>query len=170
MITDLTTGPKSEPVTLAQTKDHLRVDITDDDDLISALIQGARRKIELDQHRQHMTATWTGYLDSFPAGTEIELPYPPLQSVTSVKYLDADGTSQTFSSGDYSVDTTREPGRVILGYNKSWPTAQAIQKAGTIIFVAGYRTPFTANASSDAVTDDSGVFFDDDGVQCISTT
>jgi uncharacterized phiE125 gp8 family phage protein len=68
----------------------------------------------------------------------IELPYAPLQSVTSVTYYDTDETSATFSSDDYIVDTYSEPGRVYLGYGKTWPSTTLRPVNGVVIqYVCG---------------------------------
>jgi len=52
----------------------------------------------------------------------------------------ADGTETTFSSDNYTVDTDSEPGRVVLGYEKVWPTATLHHDEYPIeiTYVAGY--------------------------------
>jgi len=138
MAITLSTGPAIEPVTLAQAKAHLRFDSTDENDLITTLISVARRKIEQWEWRAHITQTWTLKLDAFPKEDVIYLPRPPLQSVSSVKYLDGDGVLQTVDSGDYDVDSTSEPGRLKPAYGEVWPTPRTQMGAVTICFVAGY--------------------------------
>jgi uncharacterized phiE125 gp8 family phage protein len=135
----LATAPASEPVTLAEAKAHLRVDISDDDTLIDGLIASARRYFEEAARRALITQTWRLSLDGWPSGDEIELPRPPLQSVTSVIYKDQDGNATTWAAANYIVDTDSEPGRIVLAYGQSWPTgvlypANPIQ----ITYKAGY--------------------------------
>jgi uncharacterized phiE125 gp8 family phage protein len=78
-------------------------------------------------------------LDSFPSERIIKIPLPPLQSVTSIKYYDPEGTETVFPSDDYEVDTYSKPGRISLGYGKSWPSATLRPVNGVIIeFKAGY--------------------------------
>jgi hypothetical protein len=67
-----------------------------------------------------------------------ELPRPPLVSVTSIKYLDADHVEQTFSSADYWVSGVGRTGRITLKSGSSWPTVGAYPDAVVIRFVAGY--------------------------------
>jgi Phage gp6-like head-tail connector protein len=55
----------TEPVTLAEAKLHLRIDNTDDDDLISALITTARKWAEDYCDRTFVESTYTMMLDSF---------------------------------------------------------------------------------------------------------
>jgi uncharacterized phiE125 gp8 family phage protein len=61
-----TTPPAVEPVSLAEAKLHLRVDITDDDALITGLIQGARYAAENMCRRVMVTQSWGLTLDGFP--------------------------------------------------------------------------------------------------------
>ncbi|MFV2082811.1 MAG: hypothetical protein ACC669_13255, partial [bacterium] len=70
-----------------------------------------------------ITQTWYAYYDKWPAGRFIELSYPPLISVTAVKYRKETGDTgydNTFS--DTIVDIVNEPGRVVLGVDESWPS------------------------------------------------
>lgn len=137
--TTLQTAATIEPVTLDQAKKQCRVTIDDDDTYITDLITVARQMAEKHQARAYNTQTWRLYLAAFPASEYIELPWPPLQSVTHVKYTDSGGTQSTFASTEYIVDTDSEPGRIVLGYNKSWPT-DTLQpgNAVEIQYVAGY--------------------------------
>lgn len=115
------TEPAKEPVTTAEAKLHLRVDLSDDDALIDTLIITARRMVESECLHALITQTWEYFIEEFPEGEEIELPWPPLQSVTSVKYKDYDGDTNTLSTDVYFVDTDSTPGRIILKPGQSWP-------------------------------------------------
>ncbi len=132
----LVTPPAAEPVTLSEAKAHLRVTATDDDSSITAQIAAARVWAEDFTQRALITQTWDLKLDAF--ADEMEIPLPPLQSVTSVKYLDADGAEQTLAATEYTVDTAAERGLVRLAYGKAWPATRAQANAVTIRFVAGY--------------------------------
>jgi uncharacterized phiE125 gp8 family phage protein len=118
------TAPSVEPVTIAEAKTHLRITASDDDTYIANLITAIREYIELRVRRALITQTWNLYLDGWPAGTSIELPRPPLQATgVSVTYTDVDGTDTVFAATNYDVDTDSEPGRIVLGYGISWPSA-----------------------------------------------
>ena len=68
MALKLVTAPAAEPVTLAEIKEHLRVDSDLEDALISALITAARQWAETYQGRAYITQTW-----NFLVGSEEEL-------------------------------------------------------------------------------------------------
>lgn len=140
----LITAPTVWPVNAAELADqHLRLTSSDgeNEDLVP-ILAAAVDYFELECRRQLITATWEQQLDAFPAapGDErvIRLPKPPLQSVTSVQYVDEAGATQTFSSSKYTVDTASEPGRIILKDNESWPATAVVAAAVKITFVAGY--------------------------------
>ena len=129
-----TVEPTTEPVTLAETKAHLGVTIPDDDARIQALIKAAREWVESTTGQALISQTWVVKLGAFPAGDILKLPKPPIQSITSVAYLDSDGDSQTFT--DYTLDSIGE--RIFLNYGEDWPTTQGIENAITITYIAGY--------------------------------
>ena len=130
------TAPTVEPVSLEELKAHLRVDIDDDDALITSIGKAARQQAEVYTGRAFCTQTWDLFLDSWP--TVIYLPYPPLSSVTSITYTDTAGDSQTVSTSVYTVDTDSEPGRIYLAYGQTWPTTRGIRHAITVRYVCGY--------------------------------
>lgn len=136
----LATAPTDEPVTVAEAKAHLRVDIDDDDDLIEGLIATARQFVEVHVlRRATLTQTWDMYLDAWPESDRVAIPLPPLQSVSWVKYTDDTGTITTLSSSNYLVDTVSEPGRLVLKSGYTWPatTLQAVNGVN-IRFVCGW--------------------------------
>lgn len=135
----LTTAPAAEPVSTAEAKTHMRVSTSADDTYIDTLIKAARMDSENFQHRQLITATYTLTIDRFPTADYIDLPRPPLQSVTSVKYYDNAGTQQTFSSSYYTVDISTAPGRIYVDRDTGWPSdVDDRRNAVEIIYVAGY--------------------------------
>jgi uncharacterized phiE125 gp8 family phage protein len=132
----ITTEPTIEPITLTEAKLHLRVDGTDDDALITSLIKAARQLCEEYQNRAYITQTITWKLDGFPC--EFTVPRPKLQSVTSIKYIDANGTQQTLVSSIYDVDIYSEPARIVLAYGQVWPLLRGDINSVEVIFKAGY--------------------------------
>ena len=135
----LQTAPSEEPLTTAEAKSHLRVDFTDDDTLIDALVVAAREYGEGFTGRAFVTQTWDYFADRFPADNgAIYLPRPTLQSVTTLKYVDTDGTQQTLASSKYRVDINSEPGRVTPAYGEEWPSIRPVTNAVEVRFKAGY--------------------------------
>lgn len=133
-----TTAPSVEPLSLADAKEHLSITGTDDDSRVTDLIPVATRYIEGATGRQYITASWTWELPWFPGASVFAVPRPPLQSVTSIKYIDTGGTLQTLSTDVYEAGTTSSPGVIALKYQQSWPATRGAINAVSIVFVAGY--------------------------------
>ena len=136
MATILDTAPTEYPVTLNEAKSHLRVDGNDSDGDITALIDQATKYVESVTGRALVTQTWKVVLDSLP--TELKLPKPPLQSVSSISYQDANNATQTLGASNYTVDTNSQPGRVVQSYSGTYPNTYPDLNAVTITFVCGY--------------------------------
>lgn len=129
--------PFDEPVTLTEAKAQLGVTHSNDDTLITSLITAARQACEAEMNRALIYSQWELRLDCFP--DEIIVPRPPLYSVSSVQYVDADGATQTLAASSYQVDTRSEPGRIKPAYGAAWPvTREGIYNAVTVTFWAGY--------------------------------
>ena len=139
MAIKITVGPSVEPVTLDEAKAQCRVDLSDDDALITALIVAAREYLEGLDWRAWMTQTVEYWLDDWPRNFVIDLPRPPVQSVTSIKYYDIHDAEFTFASTNYFVDTITEPARIGLNWNCNWPpeSLRAVN-AVCVTYVAGW--------------------------------
>ena len=110
-----------------------------EDTYLTNLITSARRIIEAVLNRRLIEQTWELALEEFPRSDRIRIPYPPLQSITSVTYYDEDETAAVFSSDYYHVDTYDEPGHVVLASGQSWPSTTLRTVNGVIIrYVCGY--------------------------------
>jgi uncharacterized phiE125 gp8 family phage protein len=135
----IATAPATEPVSLDEAKLHLRVDISDDDNLITSYIVTARRRAEKIAGRAFVTQAWDYVLDAFPRSSILEIPKPPLQTISSIKYYDGDGTDYVFDSANYYVDGYSEPGRLVLKSSVTWPSISLREANGVIVrFIAGY--------------------------------
>lgn len=140
---DRTVAPTVEPVSVGELKDHAR---WDSDDLTSKMqghLISARSSFEKATQRALTIQTWALTLDCFPED-EIELRRCPVQSVTSITYLDGNGVSQTLSTSVYTTVVRSEPARIALRYGQSWPTTYPQAGAVTVTFVAGYGTDGTS--------------------------
>lgn len=146
----LVTAPTVEPLSESELKLHGRITNNAEDALLTNYIAAARDFAEKKLSRQFITATWDLRIDFFPQQRFVEQAfdswrYPsieihkcPVQSVTSVKYIDASGVEQTMSSSDYLVDIHDEPARITPAFGLVWPVARAQPAAVTVRFVAGY--------------------------------
>lgn len=133
------TDATTQPVTLAEVREHCRIDGHDSDGYLSDLIVKATRQFQRIFGRQFVTATWKLYLDRFPA--EILLEKLPVATVTSVVYIDNDGTSQTLAASGYQVqkESPDAPARIKPAYGLTWPSTRGdIYNAVTVTFTAGY--------------------------------
>lgn len=144
----VTQSTVDEPITIAEVRMHLRnPEITTDDASLLLYIQSAKETVEQKIGRKLMGETWEGYLDSFPVG-EIELPFPPLASVTYIKYYDTANVLQTVPTSVYRVDTSGSVGRVTLAFDQHWPGDVAhLENAVIVRFVSGYPSPDAIPAS-----------------------
>lgn len=130
-VLNLITDAVDEPITVAEAKDHLRIDGTTEDAYIQALIMAARKAIENEINRPIGEQTFEYCIDSWP--TEIKLPQLPYQSLVSIKYTLEDESTATVlhdteaspavESSIFYVDAGDDytPGTLRLYSTESWP-------------------------------------------------
>ena len=133
-------APAAEPLTLSETALAIKVDSSEEDELIEQLIVGARMDAERITRRALVTQTWDLSLDAFP-GWQLDVPKPTLQSVTSIVYVDVDGVTRTLAADQYLVDRKSEPGRIEPAFGCVWPVTRWQNNAVTVRYVCGYGTP-----------------------------
>lgn len=132
------TPPASEPVVLADAVLHCRIDGTDENALVTALIVAAREYCEKYSGRAYITQTIRASFDSWPS-FPIRLPRPPLAAVSSIKYYGEDNTEYTLDAANYYADTDSEPGRIALASGISLPaTTLRDINAVQVTYTAGY--------------------------------
>lgn len=138
MALKLITAPTTLPVTLAEAKAHIRVDIVDDDTTITAMLGAAVQMAEQATGRALMPQTWKLTLDDFPDA--FELTRVPGISITAVTYVDTAGATQTLSNALYRLDNADDFGYayVVPAYGTSWPDTNPEINAVTVTYVAGY--------------------------------
>lgn len=98
-----TQAPSEALLALADVKAHCRVDFSDDDPLLTALIQAATDHLDGWSGvlgRCLVSQEWRVDLCAWPAKGVIRLPFPDVSSVT-VKYFDADNQEVTVASSLY---------------------------------------------------------------------
>jgi uncharacterized phiE125 gp8 family phage protein len=137
-----TVAPVIKPVTRTEVKAALDIGYTDKDTLIDGLIAAATSHFESILERSLCEQTWSQSFDEV-CGT-LPLSMGPVISITSVKYLDADGVEQTIDPVNYGLISTgmKSSVRFISGYTA--PTLYATSPAVSVVFKAGY-----ANGGSD---------------------
>lgn len=138
----LAAAPAQLPVDLNTFKVHARVRIDDDaeDEYLNGLIAACTEEIDGANGwlgRALITQQWKLTLPAFPCDRKIMLPLPPLQSVDSITYIDADGAGQTFAAENYEVVTDAQQGYLRLLSGKSWPSAKSCENV-SVLFKCGY--------------------------------
>ncbi|MFW6089911.1 MAG: head-tail connector protein [Gemmatimonadota bacterium] len=134
-----------EPLSTDDAKTNLREDGSAQDGRIDELIQTAREVVEEATGRALTRKRYRLTLDAFPPESEIPLPRPPLVADSTatpitVQYVKQDGTTATFASSRYFVDTDAEPGRIVLEHSENWP-AEVLRPAAAVqvTYSAGYE-------------------------------
>lgn len=130
----LITPPSIVPVSLLTLRRQLNIadDDTTHDARLSAMASDAAEYVERHTRRAMITQT---YEFTTVWRKQIEIPRPPLQSVTSIKVTDIDGNETTMDAEDYEVITGRFPGVIIMP--DEIPSLRDFEPV-RIRFVAGY--------------------------------
>lgn len=164
---DVVTAPAAEPVLLATAKAHLRVDGTDENDLITALIVAARQYVENRCDLALINQTLQLTLDSFVnsprriplslqeqisaptllSPDKIRLPRSPVTAITSISYVDGSGNTVTVAANANTLWRLAKSSMqsVITPYfGTCWPVTAVVPGAVQITYTAGYGAAGTA--------------------------
>ena len=135
----LVTAPAAEPISTTDAKQQMRVEHSDDDMLIARLVGVAIRTVDAEGMlgAAMISQTWGESFGKSP-GT-VPLAMGPVQSVSAVKYYDADNALQTATLSDFDVLGPSNQTIVRPKPGKTWPSPlydrdDAIQ----IQYVCGY--------------------------------
>ena len=109
-----TDPPLAEPVTLAELKAHLRIDLTDEDDLLESLIRVARVHLEAVTGVALMSQGFRLLLDDWPCGGVIQLMRTPVQSIDAILVYDSEGVEQSLDLSGLVLDGTAHPARLVI--------------------------------------------------------
>jgi len=133
------TEPSTEPVSESELRTHLRIDSKEHDEELRSLITAARQTIEeVFLWKLLIDQTCVEYFDRFADG--MELRWLPVDSVTSVQYLDADGDTQTLAATVYELSHVHGQGVVRLRYGQVYPAVRSHPDVVWITYTAGYGT------------------------------
>ena len=116
--------PAELPVSLADTKEYLRVDADDQDAVIPALIEAATQWASSFMRRSIVLQELTAIFRNLPpqAG-KLYLPLPILATLNSVDYEDTDGATQSIDVND--LETYGLYGYVAPKVDECWPRARS---------------------------------------------
>lgn len=136
------TGPTQEPVTIEEAKQHMRIEVAADDAMVAAFVMAAREWVEGQTKKVLMTTTYDYYIDwDWPVVggyTQIQFPVNPVQSVTSISYVDDNGATQTLAANKYQTVARDESSYIEPAYNVDWPSVRCQPNTITVRFTAGY--------------------------------
>lgn len=107
-------GPAVEPVPLAEAKAHLRLDGSDEDDLVASLVTAARHAVEAATRLRLVQQTWRVVLDAWPEGRVVRLPLAPVAAIAAVRVVPASGPAATLAPGLSRLDGSADPPRAIV--------------------------------------------------------
>lgn len=102
------TPPAGEPVSLAEAKAFLRVEHNDDDEVIAALIAGARLHVEAQTRRALITQVWRLTRDVWPASGALPILPAPLRYVIAVRVFTANG-AELVDDDSLAIDKVAAP-------------------------------------------------------------
>lgn len=139
--------PPAQVITLAELREHLRVEevAPAQDALIIAYLDAAR------DYAQHYTGTAIGSqtieiaLDCFPQNGILLAPGPAI-SITSIKYTDSTGATQTVANTLYTLDDYGMQHWVLPKSGISWPTPLDVANSVKAQYVAGALLPAVRSA------------------------
>jgi len=159
---ELVTPPAITLLLSSEVKAQLNIadDVIDDDALILGYIISGIETCEKFTGRSLINRTYNLFLDNWPSDRSkepwwdgvregsiseltrtkkwIELPRPPLQSITSITSYDDSDVATVWAASNYFVDTASAPGRVVLRTGASIPTITRVANGLQIQFVSGY--------------------------------
>jgi uncharacterized phiE125 gp8 family phage protein len=133
------TGAATEVVTIDQARSQVRGEPGDGFDTdLTRLITVARSHVEKYCGVRLGTQTIVAKCDCFD--DLARLSEAPVQSVTSIGYLDADGVAQTLATSVYELRADGLEAGIVLKYGQSWPSIQPGSRM-TLTAVVGFATP-----------------------------
>ncbi|HYD16741.1 MAG TPA: head-tail connector protein [Candidatus Nanoarchaeia archaeon] len=125
------TDTENEVVSVAEQKEHSRIDSDIEDNYIESLTTAARHAIERYIGRQLGAQTLEMALAVWPESRRIEFPRPPLIDVLSITYTKADGADVVWYDSEaspvvdplaFTIETGAEPGALFLNSSSAWPS------------------------------------------------
>jgi uncharacterized phiE125 gp8 family phage protein len=110
----LLSGPAIEPVSVAEAKAWLRVELSEEDALISTLITSARLVLEAYTRLLFIEQSWKIVYDIWPEGHRIHIPLAPFISLDALNFYDSAGEPVVVPPADYMVDPAPQCARILF--------------------------------------------------------
>lgn len=129
------TAATSEAVDTESAVAHVNAQGVGDDDLIATIVFAARAHVESYTGTRLISQTLTLRTDDW---ADLEnLPVAPVQSISSITYVDTDGATQTLATSVYEARLYGLSPTIVLKFNQVWPTIR-LGSLITVTAVAGY--------------------------------
>lgn len=129
------------PVTLAETKLHLRVTDTSDDTYITLLIKAVTLIIEKKTRNLLIRRNCRAFFDQFDY--ELFLPVAPVSAVLEINYY-LDGVRTLLASTIYDADVATKTGRIKAAEQQYYPYIDSKYNSVEVDFTVGYGTTAAA--------------------------
>jgi uncharacterized phiE125 gp8 family phage protein len=109
MLPLLIAGPATEPVTLSQAKIFMKIDATDDDDLVGTLLTAARLMVEAAANRVLIHQTWRLVLDQWPYDGALRLPVAPVSAIVAARVFSAANVAIPVDAAVLTLEPGNDP-------------------------------------------------------------
>lgn len=158
---EVTASNDSPAISTADMKAFLRVNDSANDALIASYVTTATEAVKQYTRRALLTETFAFRCDGFTdpdgddrlmalgpgvhtvsvpyvlgGGETLDLPFPPVASVTTLKTYDRANAASTYDAANYTLDT--QSGRIFLDEGSVWPSNLRAQNAVEVTYEAGY--------------------------------
>lgn len=107
--------PETAPVTLAQVKQHLRIDHNEDNDYLDELIEAARLHVEAVSGHALIARSLRQYVDDISLSRTARLEAWPVQDIETVTAYNATGEAVTLAPNQYRLLRTGDGVSFVLG-------------------------------------------------------
>lgn len=154
----VTVAPAAMPVSLTEVKGYCKLDGSSEDDFLTMLIEAATQQVESHIKRKIITQTLQAVYDYVPAANAsyystneyrnypefrtnkncFFLPFPAIQSITSIELYDTANVASTYDASNYFLDTVN--GRCVFNQGAVVDADLRECSAMVVTYVAGYAT------------------------------
>ena len=132
------TAASTDILTVAEVKEHLRVDTTADDTLIGNLIKAATQSAEIFTNRYFIETEVFMYCDKWSEMNP--LLKSPVSDIVNIKYFDTDEVDTLWATANYDEDISAQPARIGLSQDGAFPTTANRIAAIKVRYKVGYGT------------------------------
>lgn len=131
--------PAGSVLTLAECKQHLRVETDEDDSLIDGYLAAAVRVVEEYTNRCLLPRKIAQTFPCFPVDAKpVDCAQNPLIAVESLKYKDSASAEVTVTESEMQVVKSQTIARIWPPVRTCWPQTDGSQSAVTLTYTAGY--------------------------------